>query len=284
MRPVPYCLPEITEMIFAAARMVSEDVFIHKRVIATALGAALANDDEDSPQELALTALRAAYKALGVTDPYENEKARRNRAMLGLENFINDYLTTAESAFAASVRLSLAANGEKIKRLGREELEKELSARLMIKPAIDKITTLAVQVAKSPSVMFIADCAGEIVADKFLITELRHHAKVEVVVAAKPIMGRATLADAEMAGLTEIATVTDPGADMLGLSLGRAAAEFRRRFAAADLVIAKGAFNWQTLKDCNREVFCLVQAEGASIAKELNVAVGDGVITVLNDK
>jgi uncharacterized protein with ATP-grasp and redox domains len=278
MRPIPYCLPEIAEMVFAAARLVSEDVFIHKRVIAKALGAAFAADDEDYSQDLALIALRAAYAALGVKDPYENEKARINRVMLGLGNFMHEYLTASSNQFAAAVKLSLAANGEIVRKRGREELENLFSERLAQTPAIDQTEEITVLAAKAENIIFIADGAGEIIADKSLISELRSRARVETVVAKQAILARATAADAEAAGLGQICSVVDAGADMLGLSIGRAGTDFRQRFNAADLVVAKGAFNFQTLKNCGREVFCLLQVESADLAEEIGVPTGSGVI------
>ena len=48
--------------------------------------------------------------------------------------------------------------------------------------------------------------------------------------------------------------------------LGRTTVEFRQVFASADLVISKGQGNWETLEDCDREVFFLFQAKCPAVA------------------
>jgi uncharacterized protein with ATP-grasp and redox domains len=60
------------------------------------------------------------------------------------------------------------------------------------------------------------------------------------------------MADAEYAGLTEIMEITDNESDAPGTILEDRSNEFRERFRAADLVIAKGQANYETLSHVDK--------------------------------
>ena len=278
MKDVPYCVSEIIDLVFATARMVSEDLFIHKKILAKILVILQENAEEDNPAELTLACLRATYQALGVKDPYEKEKARQIRSMLGLENTCRDYINSSSSRLKACIRLSSAACGESLKGLGREDMEQTLVARLEEKPAINVLDQLIAAAEKAKKVLIIASGAGELVADGFLAEELSKTAQVEVVVANRPLFSRATAADADAAGITKFATVSDPGADMLGIITGRATNTFNEKLASADLVIAKGSINYLTLAGCERGIFHIFRCEREETAQKAGVPRGSGVI------
>lgn len=278
MRLIPYCVPEIVELVLDVARAVSDDAFIHKKVVSKILATLQEHNEEENQAELTLTCLRTAYQTLGVKDPYENEKARMNRTMLGLRNTFREYLDTANNPLLASVQLSISACGEAIRRLRREELESELWQRIKEAPAIDNSASLFDATQQAKKILFIASGAGEIIADKFLIEQLSKNANVEVVVAARPLLTRATLTDAETAEITKIAAVTDTGAEMLGTILDRVSTGFREKFMRADVVIAKGPFNFQTLNNCERDTFHLLRSECPAIAEQLKIPLNSGVV------
>ncbi|MBP5233024.1 MAG: DUF89 family protein [Planctomycetes bacterium] len=278
MKSVPYCASEIIDRVFAVASMVSEDAFIHKKVLAKVLTVLQENAEEESPAELTLACLRAAYQALGVKDPFENEKARQSRSMLGLESLFVEFLQQSPDRLGTCILLSLAASGDAIKGLGREDLERAISERLREPPAINDADALKAAAAKAKAVLFIASGAGELAADRYLLEELAKTAKVTVAVANRPVLARATAADAQAAGVASLAQVVDPGADMYGLIPGRASTAFNELFRAADLVISKGATNFQTLAGCEREVFHIFHCECPAVAASLGIPRDSGVI------
>jgi len=64
-----------------------------------------------------------------------------------------------------------------------------------------------------------------------------------------PIINDATREDAEYAGITGLVRVVDPGDAMPGVDLYTASAGFVSAFRGADMVIAKGQGNLETLWD-----------------------------------
>ncbi len=279
MKTIPDCIPDILSSVLDAAHLVSEDDFIHRKVLAKVM--AELSEDQDfgtSPATLCFRCMEAAYKALGVRDPYEKEKARRNKAMLGLEKSFRAYLDVAPNRLNACLNLVLAGTLSR-DILGRAEAEREILEHLDTPLAHDDRKELVQSLARADNIMYIIDAAGEIVLDKLLIEELGKKSKVTAVVAKKPVLAVATMHDAEAVGLDRTnARIIDPGAAMLGLVLERASGGFREAFSAADLVIVKGENNFETLSGVKRDLFFLLQAECESVAARLDIPGGSVVL------
>ena len=99
--------------------------------------------------------------------------------------------------------------------------------------------------------LFFTDNAGEIAFDTLVVEELRRlGCHVTVAVKAGPSLNDALMDDAEAVGMTGVADeVITTGVAAIGVRLDEAPGWFRDRFASADLIIAKGMANWETLTE-----------------------------------
>ena len=84
--------------------------------------------------------------------------------------------------------------------------------------------------------------------------------------------------DAEFTGLTEIVEVIDNGSDGPGMILESCSQEFMRRFDRADLLLAKGQGNYETLSDINKNIFFILKAKCPVIAGDLGCEVGEMIL------
>ena len=130
---------------------------------------------------------------------------------------------------------------------------------------------------EATTVLFLADNAGEIVLDRPLLERIGAE-KLTVAVRGGPTINDAVLDDARRAGLTERYRVIDNGADIPGTWLPECTAELRDEFAAADVVLAKGQGNFETLHDCEREVFFLLMAKCTIVSRTLAVEPGTFIL------
>jgi uncharacterized protein with ATP-grasp and redox domains len=121
------------------------------------------------------------------------------------------------------------------------------------------------------------DNAGEIVFDRLLIEELAGH-DVTACVRGGPVINDATLADAEQVGLPDLCRVITTGSDAVGVEWDEASDDLKRAFAAADLVIAKGQANFETLSGRPETIYFILKAKCDCVARELGVRLGDVVI------
>lgn len=97
-------------------------------------------------------------------------------------------------------------------------------------------------------------------------------------VKSAPVLNDALLENALAAGLDRVAQATDNGYDAPGTILDRCSTAVRAAFDAADLVVAKGQANYETLSDCDGEVFFLLQVKCSVIAQYVGVPLGSMVI------
>jgi len=84
--------------------------------------------------------------------------------------------------------------------------------------------------------------------------------------------------DAEFAGILNLVEVIDNGSDAPGTILDDCCDSFHRRFNKADLIIAKGQGNFETLSDVNADIFFLFKAKCPVIATQVGLTVGTHVL------
>jgi len=93
-----------------------------------------------------------------------------------------------------------------------------------------------------------------------------------------PTLNDATREDALAAGLDRVAEIVSTGSDAPGTVLARCAEEFHRLYEQAELVIAKGQANYETLSEEGPKVFFLLQVKCPVIARDAGVPVGSIVL------
>lgn len=268
MKEVPYCLPEVFETVIAAACKVSSDHFIHEKVLEKVLSAVSSRIGGCSSSEALLyEALEIAYHALGVKDPYAEVKSGLNHCAVAVRRKIQAGDGEFVSSLPATLCYSLAASDRSVFEGSVAQLYDFFHSSVSSELEFEAARELQQKIASAGSIMFLAANAGELVIDALLLEKLAESAKVTVAVASKPVLLRATEADAEFAGIGGDIALTDPGSGMLGISLEKASSEFREAFAEADLVLSKGEVNFKTLAGCGREVYYLMYSDVRGGAK-----------------
>jgi len=116
---------------------------------------------------------------------------------------------------------------------------------------IDDIDELKKHVENGTKLLFFTDNAGEIAFDTLVVEELRRlGAQVTVAVKGGPSLNAALMRDAETVGMTEAADeVITTGTDAIGVRLDESPGWFLERFYSADVIVAKGMANWETLTE-----------------------------------
>ena len=108
--------------------------------------------------------------------------------------------------------------------------------------------------------VYLTDNCGEIVLDKLviiLLKELCPELDITVIVRGFPVINDATMEDAQDIGLTELTTVIGNGNEVGGTWLPHISSEAREALESADLIIAKGQGNYETLHDCGLNIYYL---------------------------
>ncbi len=279
MRGMPDCVPGALKLILDTARAVSDEDFIHRKVLLKVMSE-IAEDGDlgPDPAALYLRCWEIACRALGVKDPCENEKTRSDKVALGILKLLAERLTSSMDHLREAVKVSYAGAMLDYAGLGRDDMQEAVLACLDTVPARDDTDALLAAIRKAETVMLVANRGGEIALDKPLVEAMAAlDKKVYLTVAAKPVFLLATEKDAATAEFPPEIEVVTPGTAMYGISQERSSSEFRELFNDVDLVIVKGATHFSTLAP-RRELFFLLKAGREDVAERLGVEVGAGAV------
>lgn len=218
---------------------------------------------------------RRVREETGCADPYRALKDTMNRIALGLLPALTESVRRHPDPREAIVRLAIAGNlldaGSKT-RLAPEDLSSHLHA-IWDAPLAGSVADLFRAAESAQRILYLADNAGEIVFDRLLIEALPA-GKVTVAVRGLPVINDATLEDAQIAGIPDLAPVIANGSDAPGTLLEECSDEFRACFQNADLIIAKGQGNFETLSDASANIWFLLTVKCPVIADRLGLPVG----------
>ncbi len=206
----------------------------------------------------------------GNPDPYQQAKAEATAHALSLYPKLKQMIRVSDDPLQTAVRLAIAGNIIDLGVSEQYDLEASIERVLITEPAINHLPQLRRALSYASRVLFLADNAGETVMDRLLIEQLG--LPVTYVVKGNPAVNDATREDAIAAGLDEVCELIDHGAATLGTLLERCSDDFRRRFNEAELIIAKGMANYESLGSGRPGIFFLLQAKCAVVAADLGVA------------
>jgi len=274
------CIPCLVRQALDSVRLTTDDEDIIEQVMHEALSLACRMDLRQSPPAMAQKIHRVIRKLTGVHDPYLQMKNRFNKLALKMYPELKERIEASADPLETAVRLAIAGN---IIDLGvdavLEESDVEKAITESLTAPLDKETLEKFRNAtnQAKNILYLGDNAGEIVFDRLLIEQLPTE-NITFVVKAGPIINDATTEDAQIVGLTDIVKVIDNGSDAPGTILECCSRTFRRRFDEADLVIAKGQGNYETLSDVNKDIFFILRAKCPVIARHLGCEVGSFVL------
>ncbi len=206
----------------------------------------------------------------GVEDLYHDEKISSTREALALVPQLKDEIENSPDPFETAVRLSIAGN---IIDFGASfqgyDLQSTIERVLRQPLAIDHLEELRLAVGKSSRILYLADNAGETVFDRLLIETIQK--AVTYAVKDAPILNDATMEDARLAGVDQVAEVISCGARTPATLPARCSPVFLERFRGARLIIAKGMGNFEALSSVDAPIFFLLQVKCELVARHLGV-------------
>jgi uncharacterized protein with ATP-grasp and redox domains len=277
------CLPCLMSQALRTARAATDDEAIQRQVINAVAVMIPELSLELKPPEIAQRGYRLIRQLTGNNDPYHEAKAEANSAALALLPELKRMINQSADRLFTACRLAILANsldfGPSFNHGGIEELTDEAIA-CSLPLAVNNYDQLWSSINNSHSLLYLGDNAGEIVFDRLLIEEIHRVRELETcfVVREKPVINDATMEDARSVGLDKVATVVSNSSDAPATILSECSAEVRRLFRSADIIIAKGQGNYESLEGEPGNIFFLLRAKCPLVAEALGVSVGDCIL------
>lgn len=269
------CIPCLLRQTFEAARLTTDDKAIHEQVIRKVLRATSEMNLQESPPFMAQRIHRLIRQMTGDNDPYRDIKDRFNHFALELYPELKKRVERSRTPLDTAIRLAIAGNiiDSGVNFHINETLVHNSIEHALTSPLAGDPEQFRKVVSKANDILYLADNAGEIVFDRLLIEQMPSE-KITLVVKGSPVINDACLADAQATGIADLVEVIDNGSDAPGTILDECSEEFKRRFENADLIIAKGQGNYETLSDVKKDIFFVLKAKCPVIAHHIGCEVG----------
>jgi uncharacterized protein with ATP-grasp and redox domains len=272
------CIPCIENYVLKTAKHVSEDDWLQRKVLLETMDVLRNASYDRSPPEICYDVIKAANRMLGVTDPYREVKENLNRLSIPVAARAEKTAQESDDPLLTSLKFACAANALDVAVLDQVEPEEVIGIAGSRDFEIDNYEQLKEDLEGAKTVFYLLDNAGEIAFDKLVVQQLLDK-DVTCVVRRTPVLNDATREDAEAVSLSKLCNIVDPGADFIGLPLDLCSGEFRETFDKADVIIAKGMANFETLEGAlPKSVYFLLMAKCPVVAGMLGVKIGDMVL------
>ena len=195
-----------------------------------------------------------------VTD-YDEIKKEFNDLMLSLEADIRSVMEAGKDPLHTAFVFARAANYIDFGMAG--QVEKETLFQLLEKAAGDSMDEKVYEemlsdLGKARKMIYVTDNCGEVVCDKLAVEELKKRfpgLDITVMVRGEAALNDATIEDAIQTGLDKAARITDNGCGVAGTPLDYVGADARRLLEEADVIVAKGQGNFETMHGCGLNIY-----------------------------
>ena len=278
------CMPCFLRQGLDTARLITDDTSIHEQIVRDILKLTHTMDLSQSPPAIAQKIHRRLRELTGIENPYAAQKRQHNQFALKLIEKLEPRVAQSDNPLETAVRLAIAGNiidlGVKTT-ISDTDIQKTIDASLTDSFDHQTVEDLRIDIQNAGTILYLTDNAGEIVLDRLLLGLLPLE-KVIVAVKGSPIINDATHEDAEQAGLTGMVRVIDNGSDAPGTILQDCSDDFVKCFNQADLIIAKGQGNYETLSDVEKNIYFILKTKCPVIAADLGCDIGQMIIKKSN--
>lgn len=283
------CIPCFISQSLNSAKLCGADRKTQKHIIDRACSLVPSFSLESTPPEISTLIFRMVTEILGDKDPYKKIKEESNRKALEIYPVMKKAAEEALDPLLTAVELAIAGNIIDYGAFTDVDLDKEITSILEqegkeIEHESDRlfnIEGLRNSLDRAETVLYLGDNAGEIVFDRILVEEIAKKPSVKKIyfmVRDEPIINDILTDDFYQVGLDNTAEVITSGSGTAGVIIEQCSPKFRDIFYSADTVISKGQGNYESLSDIDREVFFLLRAKCAIVARDLGSSVGDIIL------
>jgi len=275
------CFPCIVRQALESARMATNNEILQREILNSVFKELPKVPQTVTPPEIAVTVHRIIKKVSGNKDPYKKVKEKFNKKALQLYSDLKQRINKSDNHLLTAAKLAIAGNIIDFGAGGSNfDLNQNIKEVLSSNLAIDHFNKFKDDILRSSSVLYIGDNTGEIVFDRILIEEIKKYSEADIffVVRGEPILNDATIEDAKFVGIDKVAEVISDGYDAPAILRSNSSKELKKAFDSADMVIAKGQGNYETLNEVKGNIYFLLKAKCLVLAKDIKSNLGDNIL------
>lgn len=273
MKTSAECFPCFLRQSLQVARICGCSAELQMRTVKKLAAVVAGLDPALSPPANAKQVYRALAEITGCDDPYRQEKQLSNEQALRVLPALRREIAGTAQELAMAIRFAIAGNIIDYGAFQSFDIDRALDNSRQGLPVVDHSRSLIDRLDSlqpGAHILYLADNCGEIVYDRLLIECLfRRGFSLTVAVKDGPIINDALREDALVAGLDRYARIISNGSRCPGTVLTDCSPEFRQIFATANLIIAKGQGNFESLSEVDREIYFLLTVKCPVAARHM---------------
>ena len=274
----PACIPCIVKQSYTLSRLLGvEDKNIQSQIIYDTINSLLNNKKVSTAPHFSIELQSILNKNLNGHSSFKEIKEKNKSNAEKYLKYLETMIETADDKLEMAVRISITGNTIDLGANPNYNLEKEINIITSSKINLDSLDKFKEDYKKAKLILFIADNYEEALFDKFLIEQLKPK-EVVFAVRSNEILNDITLEDAKRLGIDKLCKVIESGSRIAGTDLDECTAEFLDLYKSADMVIAKGQGNFETLLSANRSIYFLFKIKCLVISEICGYPVGTGLL------
>ncbi|MDY0195676.1 MAG: ARMT1-like domain-containing protein [Sulfurovaceae bacterium] len=234
------CIVCLMNQALKVTKLLELDDTTSKKILDRTAQILIEHDFSCTPPQIAKVIYQAISDITGDEDPVLRAKERATSEALRVDtSFVQTINDAIKMAVIGNVIDFGAQNQFGLSEMIQHHFEKDF--------AIDDFDVFEQELQKAKEIVIIGDNVGEHVFDKLLIETIKKHydLKVYYFVRTKPIINDVTPKEAKI--MSGCADIIDTGIETPGFEIHKANAVSREIFGRADIVIAKGMGNFESL-------------------------------------
>lgn len=263
------CYECVTKRALRLAELMTEEPERRRGFVDTMLKTFLGMRPHCSTPEISGEFNRIFAEHTGIYDFFKEQKRLSTRLGLELLPSLQNMVEKSGNPFETALLFAISGNvidygmnpdftldavEDRIRGVVSEPFDREAACRL------------EAEMNRAEHIIYVLDNCGEAVIDRLLIE--RFPGKITVAVRGNPIFNDATRQDAIDSGIG--APIIESGSALPGVSRNCCSPEFLAELDRADLIIAKGQGNFESIEECNfGPAFFLMRVKCAVVSEKI---------------
>ncbi|WP_167956453.1 damage-control phosphatase ARMT1 family protein [Anaerosporobacter faecicola] len=215
---------------------------------------------------------------VGNHDPYYGIRRYYNEMFLHMESELEEKLTGAEDVLAEAIKYAIVGNVidfNPVHNNTQEDILQYFDKMSELSLTVDDTQSLRDDLSKAKVLLYLGDNCGEICLDKILIKKIKEfypELSIYFGVRGEAVVNDSIEEDAYFVGMDQYAKIISNGDQSLGTVLERTSEEFRQVYEQADIVIAKGQANYESLSEqMNKNIYYLLMVKCKVISEYIGI-------------
>ena len=229
-------------------------------------------------------------KYFGEGADYKDIKKEYNDLVLGMEDSLRDEIEKSEDPLAKALIMARVGNYidfGAMNHVDKDEFLTLFSDTEMREDDRQTYASFLEACEKGKTFLLVCDNCGEIVLDKLLLEQIAKRfpqLRMKALVRGGEVLNDATKEDAAYVGLDNVAEIISNGEPIAGTVYDMMPEEAKMALDEADVILAKGQGNYETMSDQGRHVFYEFLCKCDLFASRFNVPRLTGMFTEENDE